>query len=342
MSDPRSGGWWCAWCRQNRKATSNNCCGCGAHWQDCVQTNRKSPRRRRKPQQDQDQTRNYTGQWTQQQSTPWTSSARNPSPRQRAPAQRPRAATKSPARQAPKGGKGKQPKPSNVPPPEPEWKPEVTSADGTPTASASSTLAETQLRELVTALKKSDKALDGDVQNALAKVTVVTPEDATKLLQSATSRHASARDALRKAKKARQNLHKNWRKFLADAVTRWQQPSDNFSKEDTKLDTAITEATAVFQSARTHLEETKDALLEFDNVNAEVQEVSDDELMPDTAPTLYDDIKEVVNSLTRLRDQHDEAIDQSATKKARKEEEGSAEGGTSLSKALQPFGSGGK
>eukprot|EP00435_Cladocopium_sp_Y103_P051713 s2481_g16.t1 len=150
---------------------------------------------------------------------------------------------------------------------------------------------------MAAALKKSENALDGDVQNALSKLT------ATKLLQSDTSRHANARDAPRKAKKARQNLHKNWRKFLADAVTRWQQHSENYSKEEA----AIAEANATFQSARTHLEETKEALIEFDSATGEVQEVSDDENMPDAAPTLSD---EAVNSLTRLRDQHDESAEQ--------------------------------
>eukprot|EP00435_Cladocopium_sp_Y103_P012407 s1636_g3.t1 len=343
MSNPREGGWWCPWCRQNRKATSNNCCGCGAHWRDCVQTTRKSPRRRRRNhqnQQNQEQEWNYTGQWNQNQTTPWAGSGRNPSPR-RGPAQRPRAATKSPARQAfvdKKGNKQTQ----NVPPPEPEWKPDAHHIDETPPAAASSSTAEAQLRDLVAALKKSENALDGEVQNALSKVTVVTPEQATKLLQSATARHANARDALRKAKRARQNLHKNWRKFLADAVTRWQQHSENFSKEDTKLETAIAEANAVFQSARTHLEETKDALIEFDSATGEIQEVSDDENMPDAVPTLSNDIKEVVSNLTRLRDQHDEIAEQSALKKARKEDDGPAEDGTPLPKALQPFGSGGK
>ena len=49
-----------------------------------------------------------------------------------------------------------------------------------------------------------------EAQDVLSKVAVLTPKDAERLMQSAASRLGNARDGFQLAKKARQNLHKNW------------------------------------------------------------------------------------------------------------------------------------
>ena len=72
-----------------------------------------------------------------------------------------------------------------------------------------------------------------------------------------------------------------------DAVTRWQKHSENFSKEDAKLEEAIMAAANVFQAARAHLEETKEALAEFDNLEEQIQEISGGDLMSDQAPPIF-------------------------------------------------------
>ena len=156
-----------------------------------------------------------------------------------------------------------------------------------------------------------------------------------------SSRHR--REKLQKAKTARTNMHRNWGKFLDDSVKRWQQHGEKFTKEDEELANAIDAATSVFQAARTHLEETKEALAEFDNiVEKEIPEVSDEDLMADTTGSIGDGIQEMLTNLTRLRDAQDD-IEANAAKKARTEEPPAtpaAEGGSALPKAMQPFGGG--
>ena len=147
------------------------------------------------------------------------------------------------------------------------------------------------------------------------KVKVITPKEASKLMHGVVTKLDHARAKLQKDKAARQNMYRNWTKFLTDAIQRWQQHSENFAKEDVELWKAIETATSNFLTARTHLEETKEALAEFDNVVEEgVQSISDDDLMVDSPPGISQGIQEMMSSLTRLQEVQEEA-DASAAKK---------------------------
>jgi len=327
--------WFCAWCRKDNKGSHTNCGFCGSYWEDCVamQTAPKSPRRKRTSSVRQHRDWNYAEDWAGE-SGPWKASTprrAQPSPRQHAP--------KSPARQQPKPKKISK---KQVPPAEPDW---VSNAEKVNTSAMSSTSPLSpeaqQLRELVSSLKKSDLELTPEIQAAMRKIAVITPKEATKLMHGAVSKLDHAREKLQKAKTARSNMHRNWTKFLEDAVKRWQQHSERFAKEDADMVSAIEDATSAFQAARTHLEETKEALAEFDNiVENQVQEVSDEDLMADATPNVSTGISEMLSSLTRLREAQEEPV----AKKPRIEEaEGKqGTGGALASKALQPFGGGGK
>eukprot|EP00435_Cladocopium_sp_Y103_P031998 s56_g8.t1 len=254
---------------------------------------------------------------------------------------------KSP-RQRPKAKRAARKAAVNVPPPEPEWEFEATAPTSASThGSASSTTTEAQqLRELVSALKKSEMEVSADVQAVLNRVTVITPKEATKLMHAATDRLSNARDRLQQARTARTNMHKNWGKFIADAVKRWQAHGERFTREDAELMEAIETATAAFQAARNHHEETKTALAEFDNVIEQVQEVSDEEVMNDTTADVASNIKELQTSLARLCDCQDDG-DAPVGKKQRREEpevpmEDSKNSASKASQALQPFGAGHK
>ena len=298
-----------------------------------MQTAPKSPRRKRTASVRQHRDWNYAEDWAGE-SGPWKASTprrAQPSPRQHAP--------KSPARQQPKPKKISK---KQVPPAEPDW---VSNAEKVNTSAMSSTSPLSpeaqQLRELVSSLKKSDLELTPEIQAAMSKIAVITPKEATKLMHGAVSKLDHAREKLQKAKTARSNMHRNWTKFLEDAVKRWQQHSERFAKEDADMVSAIEDATSAFQAARTHLEETKEALAEFDNiVENQVQEVSDEDLMADATPNVSTGISEMLSSLTRLREAQEEPV----AKKPRIEEaEGKqGTGGALASKALQPFGGGGK
>ena len=275
---------------------------------------------------------NYASDW-QEETVPWQAST----PRRTQPS--PRRAAKSPRQPKRKAGK------RQVLAQEPEWPSQITAnPSSAPSASASTVSLEAQqLRELVSTLKKSDLELTPEIQAAMSKVKVITPKEASKLMHGAVSRLDTAREKLQKAKTARTNMHRNSGKFLDDSVKRWQQHGEKFTKEDEELANAIDAATSVFQAARTHLEETKEALAEFDNiVEKEIPEVSDEDLMADTTGSIGDGIQEMLTNLTRLRDAQDD-IEANAAKKARTEEPPAtpaAEGGSALPKAMQPFGGG--
>ena len=109
---------------------------------------------------------------------------------------------------------------------------------------------------LVSSLKKSDLELTPEIQATMNKVKVITPKEASKLMHGVVTKLDHARAKLQKDKAARQNMYRNWTKFLTDAIQRWQQHSENFAKEDAELWKAMETATSNFLTARTHLEET--------------------------------------------------------------------------------------
>ena len=167
-----------------------------------------------------------------------------------------------------------------------------------------------------------------EAQDVLSKVAVLTPKDAERLMQSAASRLGNARDGFQLAKKARQNLHKNWWKFVVDAVTRWQKHSENFSKEDAKLEEAIMAAANVFQAARAHLEETKEALAGVRQPGgANSGDFGRRSHVRPGSPNLSGEIQQIVHNLTHLRDHQGEQADQSASKKPRVEQAQDGSGG---------------
>ena len=185
------------------------------------------------------------------------------------------------------------------------------------------------------------------MQNVLSKVTL-KPPDPSQQMQSANSRLKNARESLQRAKEAKQNLHRNWRAFLTEAVKRWEAHSAKFTKEDNELQEAIDAATTAFQEAKEFFETSRE-ILEAHDSKETVQEISDDELLAEATPSVTEDIETMLSSLTRIRDRQEEAHqDGSVPKKARTSEpvEPTDGGGPSSestpSPALTPFRTGGK
>lgn len=214
-------------------------------------------------------------------------------------------------------------------------------SNATSTSSSATSTEAQQLRELMKVLKKTDMEIDPEVQAVMDKVKVITPKAATKLMHGAVSRLDNTREKLQKALDARQNMHQNWSKFVSDAVERWQKHAESFAKEDAQLQEAISAASNAFHAARDHLEETKDALAEFDDVS-DIQILNDEDPMTDTSSDLASGIQELVTTLTRLRDSQDDTIG-TASKKPRLEPATvTVVEVKDPPKAMQPFGGGGK
>ena len=228
------------------------------------------------------------------------------------------------------------------PPPEPEWNSQAL-ASAPATSGAVNDKAELLLQELATTLKKSDTPLDSEVQNILSKVNI-KPVDPSKQMHSATSRLDNARKELQKAKDARKTLHRKWSLFLTEAVKRWEAHTAKFTQEDAELQSAIESATQAFQEARVVFETSKAAVTAHDMKVEEVHEISDDELLSDTVPTVAADMQNMLTTLSGIRDRQEEAqIESTSNKRPRTQEPlPKEEDGSFQSSALQPFGTGGK
>lgn len=143
------------------------------------------------------------------------------------------------------------------------------------------------------------------------------PTDPSQQMQSADSRLKNARIGLQRAKEARQNLHRNWRAFLIEAVKRWEVHLEKFNKEDKELQEAIDAATAAFQEAKDFFEASREVLEAHDSKET-IQEISDEELLAETTPSVSEDIEMMLTSFSRIRDCQEESMeDGSAAKKPR-------------------------
>eukprot|EP00435_Cladocopium_sp_Y103_P063764 s1878_g25.t1 len=327
--------WWCTWRRRDVKAAFNHCGFCGASWQDCQQRvaprqqqhQPKSPRRQR-----QAEHWTYSGQWTYQDGGHHTNSAPG------APAASPRR-KKSPRRRRSKSGpeKNSQYRP---PPQEPAWnfdQDEVPLSSGP--ATSSNTAAEHQLQELVQAVKQMDQPLSSDVHQALVKAQKIVTVDPGKQLESAASRLRTARKQLIQAREARQKMHKSWAKFIAEAVQRWNQHSEDFETRDAEHQSAIQAAQEKYQEAKKILESSKEAINACDNASDDVVEINDDELMSETQPSIQEDLHTMVQSFDKIRARQAEVLDGQISKKPRTETPDGDK--PSRGSAMLPFGRGG-
>ena len=122
------------------------------------------------------------------------------------------------------------------------------------------------------------------IRNVLSKVSI-KPPDPSQQMQSANSRLKNAREHLQREKEAKQNLHRNWRAFLSEAVKRWEAHSAKFTKEENELQEAINAATTAFQEAKEFFETSLEVLEAHDSKET-VQEISDDELLSEATPSV--------------------------------------------------------
>lgn len=203
---------------------------------------------------------------------------------------------------------------------------------------------EQQLKELASAVKQMDQPLTPDVQRALANAQKVVVVDPTIQLQSAAAKLRNARDHLLQARRARQSMHNSWAKFIAEAVQRWNQHTEDFEARDAEHVSAIQEALEKYQSAQETMEKSKEAVSASDISIVENVEPTDEELMADVTPSIQDDLRAMVQSFDKIRARQDEALEGAAAKKARIDagNETAGEKPSFGARSLQPFGGGGK
>ena len=333
--------WHCAWCQKDVKGTFSNCGFCGSHWTECCPQTPRSPRSTKSPRRRQGSTWTYSGHWGQQDGGsyyqgPWNGPSSTPKSPRRVP-------KKSPARPQKKND-NKQGKARIVPPAEPEWGGSQDHAPDSTAAASKPSAAEMQLKELASAVKQMDQPLTTDVQRALANAQKLVVVDPTIQLQSAAAKLGHARDQLLLARKARQNLHNSWAKFIAEAVQRWNKHTEDFETKDAAHAAAIQEALEKYQSAKDTMEKSKEAVSASDIVATDLAEPSEEELMADVTPSIQDDMRSMVRTFDEIRARQEEIIDGSVPKKARIDQGDGASGDKPAfgARSLQPFGRGGK
>eukprot|EP00435_Cladocopium_sp_Y103_P016910 s2911_g4.t1 len=242
--------------------------------------------------------------------------------------------TKSPARF--NKSKSKQSQGRQVPPPEPRWQEDYVEPSS---ATASSAAAEAAMQELMTSVQQMDQ-LTPDVQRALQKAQKATLVEPARQLESAASRLRNARDQLRKAREARKKMHASWAAFIAEAVKRWNQHSEDFATKDAEHMTAIQDAMDRYQMAKRVMESSKEAV-NAEDAPEENADQNDEELMTDDPPNIKDDLQAMTQSFERIRARQEDIVEDAPTKKARVEEIEIADKPMPGARSMQPFGRGG-
>eukprot|EP00435_Cladocopium_sp_Y103_P071486 s558_g37.t1 len=285
-SDP----WRCRYCMKISNASANGCSECLISWQDCQDHSFVPPRRQQKTSQGWDWT--YAQESEKSPRTPkgtkidksWQTPK---SPRKgngkgkghgqqkgRGKAQKGQFQDKGKEKgkeqgHVPQSGKGnlRLPAATTAIPPEPPWTPSLsttTQLAPLPPPTSAPPLSEEELafKELITALKKSPKELDPEVQAIVQRTTLKEGQNAGQSLSTAVDDMRTAREALDCARLARHNLHIKWRNFLADAVKRWQKHMEDFQREDKDLTeqielarTALSQAMQLFETSKSDIGE---------------------------------------------------------------------------------------
>ena len=323
---------------------SFDCCGhCGKHWhkvQDPHYVAPPSPRGSEAPRwptewpQDLQEYATYAG-WDAE--PPWAERWNRPPSRSRDPSPRRQQQQQDKNKKGKNKGKGKgkntqkgkgQGQQTTAPAiaPEPPWQSQATPAQPSD-AQATNTAAETQLQQLVQALKKSDQGnLSADVQGLLATVEKKQAQTEVKHLYSAVGRLNQAQKQLQAAQQARTTLHLNWNSHLLAAVERWRGYANDFAAADNELTQQIAQAQESLRTARSTLADQRRSTANSSEV-AETQLVSDTEEIqeePDTrtetANAITDGINTMVNSLQELQRRAEDLLP--PAKRPRREDDG--------------------
>ena len=198
---------------------------------------------------------------------------------------------------------------------------------------------------LANALKEANTPIPAQVQHIVAENS--TPAPSSKRLKQAVDKMDKARKKFRDAQSARQNLHSNWRKYIADSLERWTQFAEKFGKDDQELAEKVRAAHEKLQETKEAVETAKIALEEHDTETA--IEITDDEMNDklDSSEVIQANISKMVENLASLQQKADAALLEAGEARpkrprleATEQQAGSKDG--SESRSLVPFAPPGK
>lgn len=179
----------------------------------------------------------------------------------------------------PKGkGKGKQNANQTVNPvanQEPAWQTPATPSN-TSAAASSTAQPDPDMQGLLRELKKQSGTLSPEIQSLLTKVTTVSSQQATKELHNQVTRLGNAKKQLQMSIEARTKLHREWQKYISDAVVRWEGYVKSFETEDARIEDELQKARAGLIQAKEDLEAAKKAATSINLQVAETEEAEED------------------------------------------------------------------
>lgn len=245
-----------------------------------------------------------------------------------------------------KSQKGKQQEASyNAPPPEPPWHAHYT-GDATSASPGEEAQAATEnLVLLATALKEANTPVPAQVQHIVSENSAPVPT--SKGLKNAVDKMEKARKKFKEAQTARQNLHSNWRKYIADSLERWTKFAEKFGKDDEELANKVKAAYEKLSQTKEAVETAKNALEELDTETA--IEITDDEMNDkiDSSEGIQANLSKMVENLASMQQRAEAAMleaGETRPKRPRLEATGEkAEAGEGLaSPSMAPFAQPGK
>lgn len=118
------------------------------------------------------------------------------------------------------------------------------------------------LNQLAAVVNKQPDRYDPEVHALLQGAALAEGLTTTEKMYKAMADLGEAREALDAARLGRSQNHIRWRDFLASAVTRWQEYTADFQKQEMEFTTAIDQARACITNAKERFEQCKAALSE--------------------------------------------------------------------------------
>ncbi|CAL1146566.1 unnamed protein product, partial [Cladocopium goreaui] len=204
------------------------------------------------------------------------------------------------------------------------------------------------LSKLTAVIKKRPDQYDPEVHAILQGAAMIEGLNAKDQMLKAVDDLGGAREALDAARLGQYQNHVRWRDFLASAVTRWQEYTADFQKQEKEFQDAIEQAKMVMANARERFESSKQALSE-DDLHAFCGTVAPDDAMTDKAPenmsgkALQENLEQMAANLVSLRTSAEQSVaaeEQAAKRQRVAEGDGFGASAAVQSSAARPPGSG--
>eukprot|EP00435_Cladocopium_sp_Y103_P046395 s189_g13.t1 len=206
--------------------------------------------------------------------------------------------------------------------------------------------AQQKLQKIVKAAKKEDH-LSPEFQALVHEEQKKDNKECGRNLHAAVTVLEKAKEKVIEIESARAQLMTQWRVFLHQSVTKWQEYTTQFQSSETAFQQQLQEAALNVKKAQKRFETAKrrsDAGTTDEDVQSisdeEVEEMEAEELPRDeNAQRIQENMEQVVSSLTTLSEAADRL--EPKAKRPRKEDEAPGAAAKPSSTAMQPFGKAG-